>query len=85
MFIESWLKTGFEDEELKCSARLKEFILAIRGSSTMEEKARELASLIDSPDHVCCNTPSIYMITDRSFLGPSASTKYHLPLTTRIC
>ena len=57
IFIESWLKRGFEDEELKCSARLKDFVLSIRGSGTMEEKARELASLIDNPDYVCCNRP----------------------------
>jgi hypothetical protein len=56
LFIESWLKKGFEDEELKCSSMIKEFVLALVDSETisetMESKAREIASLIDDPDYV---------------------------------
>jgi hypothetical protein len=58
LFIENWLKKGFEDEELKCSARIKDFALSIRGSGTMEVKAGEIASLIDSPEYVRHNRPS---------------------------
>jgi hypothetical protein len=63
LFIESWLKKGFEDEELKCSSMIKEFILALVGSETIAEttgsKAREIASLIDDPDYVRCSRSSI--------------------------
>lgn len=58
LFIESWLKKGFGDEELKCSSMIKEFILApvVGGSEsvseTLEAKAREIASLIEDPDYV---------------------------------
>jgi hypothetical protein len=55
LFIESWLKKGFEDEVLECSSTIKQFILAVRGSETMEAKAKEIASLIESPDSVRCN------------------------------
>jgi hypothetical protein len=56
LFIESWLKKGFADEELKCSSMIKEFVLALADSEsvsvTMETKAREIASLIDDPSYV---------------------------------
>jgi hypothetical protein len=52
LFIESWLRKGFEDEELELSLSIKEFAKAIRGSQTMEEKAAEVASLVDDRVHV---------------------------------
>ena len=52
LFIESWLKKGFEDPELTCSSKIREFALSVTGSQIMEEKAGEIASLIDDPDHV---------------------------------
>jgi hypothetical protein len=62
LFIESWLKKGFEDGELKCSSTINEFVLALVGSETisetMESKAREIVNLIDDPDYVRCSRPS---------------------------
>ena len=56
LFVESWLKKGFEDEELKCSSMIKEFVLGLVASESvseaMETKAREIASLIDDPNYV---------------------------------
>lgn len=56
IFIESWLKKGFEDEGLKCSSMIKEFVLALVDSETVSEtmqaKAREIASLIEDPNYV---------------------------------
>ena len=63
LFIESWLKKGFPDEELKCSSMIKELVLAVLGfetvSETMEAKAREIASLIEDPENVRRDGPSI--------------------------
>ena len=56
LFIESWLKKGFEDPELTCSSKIREFACSVSGSEniseTMEEKAREIARLVDDPDYV---------------------------------
>ena len=52
LFIESWLKKGFEDLDLTCSSKIRDFARSVTGSQTMEEKAREIASLVDTPDHV---------------------------------
>jgi hypothetical protein len=52
LVIESWLKKGFEDEELKCSSRIKEFALTIVGSRTMEAKAREIVEMVGNPEYV---------------------------------
>jgi hypothetical protein len=54
LFIESWLKKGFEDEDLSCSSRIREFALAIFewGSQELKEKAAEIASMIYNPDYV---------------------------------
>ena len=52
LFIESWLKKGFEDSELTCSSKIREFALSVTGSQKMEEKAEEIASLVDDPDYV---------------------------------
>ncbi|KAH9967848.1 hypothetical protein BC827DRAFT_1263627 [Russula dissimulans] len=57
LFIESWLRKGFEDEELELSLSIKEFAKAIRGSQTMEEKAAEVASLVDDRVHVRLRQP----------------------------
>ena len=56
LFIESWLKKGFADEDLKCTSMIKEFVLPLVGSETisekMEEKAKEIARLINDSDYV---------------------------------
>jgi hypothetical protein len=54
MFIESWLKKGFEDPDLTCSSKIKEFVGSISGSESdrMETKAEEIASLVDDPEYV---------------------------------
>lgn len=52
LFIEKWIKKGFEDEDSRCSSTIFEFIRAISGSDTMEEKAQEIAKLIENPDYV---------------------------------
>jgi hypothetical protein len=52
LFIESWLKKGFEDSQLTCSSKIKEFALSVTGSQKMEEKAGEIASLVDDQDNV---------------------------------
>ncbi|KAI0003230.1 hypothetical protein BJV74DRAFT_881692 [Russula compacta] len=57
LFIESWLRKGFEDEDLRCSSIIKEFALAIVGSEAMEAKAAEIARLIEDPDYVCLRQP----------------------------
>jgi hypothetical protein len=64
LFIESWLKKGFQDVELKCSSMIKELVLTVVGSEsvsqTMEAKAREIASLIDDPNYVRCSRSSAH-------------------------
>ena len=50
LFIESWLKKGFEDPELTCSSKIREFALSVTSSQTMREKAREIVNLVDDPD-----------------------------------
>jgi hypothetical protein len=54
LFIESWLKKGFEDPNLSCSSKIKEFILAIPGSESdmMEAKAAEIARLVEDAEYV---------------------------------
>ena len=52
LFIESWLKKGFEDPELTCSSKIREFARSVTGSPKMEAKAREIETLVDDPDNV---------------------------------
>jgi hypothetical protein len=56
LFIESWLKKGFADEDLKCSSMIKELVLPLVNSVTISEKmeaqAKEIARLIEDPDCV---------------------------------
>lgn len=52
LFIESWLKKGFEDPELTCSSKIREFARSVTGSQTMEAKAKEIETLVDDPGHV---------------------------------
>ena len=56
LFIESWLKKGFADEDLKCTSMIEELVLPLVDSLTisekMEAKAKEIARLIKDPDHV---------------------------------
>jgi hypothetical protein len=65
LFIESWLKKGFEDPELTCSSKIREFARSVSGSQTMEEKAREIEALVDDPNHVCQNE----RVLRRSLIG----------------
>ena len=72
IFIESWLKKGFEDEGLKCSLMIKEFVLALVDSETVSEtmqaKAREIASLIEDPNYVRSRSSiNVNMIVNRKF------------------
>ncbi|KAH8980822.1 hypothetical protein EDB86DRAFT_3087571 [Lactarius hatsudake] len=57
VFVESWLKKGFEDPELTCSSKISEFARSVSGSQTMEAKAREVVDLVDDPDHVRLRNP----------------------------
>ena len=63
LFIESWLKKGFDDGELNCSSMIKEVVFALAGSKTvsetMEAKAREIADLLEDPDYVRRNRSSV--------------------------
>jgi hypothetical protein len=63
LFIESWLRKGFADENLKCTSMIKELILPLVGSETisekMEAKAKEIANLIEDPDSVRQSRSSI--------------------------
>jgi hypothetical protein len=56
LFIESWLKKGFADEDLKCTSMIKELVLPLVDSETISEKmeaqAKEIARLIKDPDNV---------------------------------
>ncbi|KAH9057641.1 ras guanine nucleotide exchange factor domain-containing protein [Lactarius vividus] len=57
VFVESWLKKGFEDPELTCSSKIREFARSVSGSQTMETKAGEIVGLVDDPDHVRLRNP----------------------------
>jgi hypothetical protein len=63
LFIESWLKKGFADEDLKCTSMIKELVLPLVHSETisekMEAKAKEIARLVKDPDYVRRSRPSI--------------------------
>ena len=52
LFIESWLKKGFEDPELTCSSKIRECARSFSGSPTTEAKAREIETLVDDPGNV---------------------------------
>ena len=56
LFIESWLKKGFADKDLKCTSMIKKLVLPLVDSKTISEKmeaeAKEIARLIDDPDCV---------------------------------
>lgn len=57
LFIERWLKKGFEDPELTCSSKIREFARSVYGSHTMEAKAKEIVSLVDDPDYIRLRKP----------------------------
>ena len=63
LFIESWLKKGFADEDLRCTSMIKELVLPLVDSETisekMEAKAKEIALLIEDSDYVCRSRSSI--------------------------
>jgi len=74
LFIESWLKNGFEDEELKLSSTIRQFVLAIKGSKTMGASAKEMASLIETPDCVRHKQNHLSMvIADQLFRSAGAN------------
>jgi hypothetical protein len=56
LFIESWLKKGFADEDLKCTSMIEVLVLPLVDSETISEKmeaeAKEIARLIKDPDYV---------------------------------
>jgi hypothetical protein len=54
LFIENWLKKGFEDENLGCSSKIWEFVLAISHSGPQELKAKaaEIAGMVHDLDYV---------------------------------
>ena len=64
VFIESWLQKGFEDPELTCSAKIREFARSVTGSQTMEAKAREIVALVDDPAHVSQNERALNEIAN---------------------
>jgi hypothetical protein len=83
LFIESWLEKGFEDEDLSCSSKIREFALAVfeSGSQELKAKAAGIASMIYDPDFVSCSRPSITAtLTVLSGLPPP--TKRHRLATT---
>lgn len=61
LFIESWLKKGFEDVDLSCSSKIKEFagVISDSESERMEKKAATIARLVDDPEYVGRTKPSI--------------------------
>jgi hypothetical protein len=56
LFIESWLKKGFADEDLKCTSMIKELVLPLVSceaiSEKMEAEANEIVRLIEEPNYV---------------------------------
>ena len=78
LFIKSWIKKGFEDEDLKCSLMIKELVLPLVGSVSekMEAEAEEIKRLIDEPDYVRRSRSSIHVdvAANQYFLGPPPST-----------
>ena len=56
LFIESWLKKGFADEDRKCSSMINELVLPLVDSETisekMEAKANEIKHLIEDREYV---------------------------------
>lgn len=66
LFIESWLKKGFEDEDLSCSSKIREFALVVfeLGSQELKAKAAEIASMIYNPDYVSSQR-SVYQSLQR--------------------
>jgi hypothetical protein len=63
LFIESWLKKGFADEDLECTSMIEELVLPLVDSETMSEKmeakAKDIARLIKHPDCVRRSRSSI--------------------------
>jgi hypothetical protein len=63
LFIESWLKKGFADEDLKCTSMIEELVLPLVDSETISEKmeaqAKEIARVIKDPGYVRRSRPSI--------------------------
>jgi hypothetical protein len=81
LFIESWLKKGFADEDLKCTSMIKELVLPLVDSETISEKmeaeAKEIARLIEDPDYVRRSRSSIDVdvAANQDFRSASANLK----------
>jgi hypothetical protein len=77
LFIESWLKKGFADEDLNCTSLIKELVLPLVDSETisekMEAKAKEIARLIEDPDYVRRSRSSIDVVWQLTKIFRSAS------------
>jgi hypothetical protein len=56
LFIKSWIKKGFADEDLICTSMIKELILPLVNceiiSEKMEAEANGIARLIEDPNYV---------------------------------
>jgi hypothetical protein len=80
LFIESWLKKGFADEDLKCTSMIKELVLPLVDSKAipqkMEAEAKEITRLINDPDYVRRSRSSvdINVVANQDFLGPPPPT-----------
>ena len=77
LFIESWLKKGFEDVDHSCSSKIKEFVGVISDSESerMEEQAAAIIRLVDDPEYVGRTGPSITTVADWVFRSASVSQK----------
>ena len=88
VFIESWLKKGFEDPGLTCSSKIREFARSVTGSQTMETKAREIETLVDDPAYVRQNERALTkLLTQGAFicLGPPPQSRKLSSLTKYSC
>jgi len=54
LFVEDWLKKGFEDEDLSCSSRIRKFVVAVfeSGGQELKAKAADIVNMIYNPDYV---------------------------------
>src|SRR6266404_5333412 len=84
LFIENWLKKGFEDPELTCSSKIREFVRSVSGSEMMETKAREIECLVDDPDYVG-QRALFNEIVNPIFLGPPSQSRKLSSLTAGLC
>jgi hypothetical protein len=84
LFIERWLKKGFEDEDLSCSSKIREFALAISesGSQELKAKAADIASIIYDPNYVSRSSRTSITVTLTGLPGLPPPTEKHRLATT---